>query len=985
MRPEILKMTAFGPYAGETVLDLRKLGTGGLYLIAGDTGAGKTTIFDGIMYALYGTTSGESRSGSSMRSGYASPDLMTSVELTFEYRGKEYNIRRNPAQQRPKKRGTGMVEVGADAELTMPDGKIITGVSPVNQAVKEITGLDHRQFAGIAMIAQGEFRKLLNATTDERKKIFRELFDTKIYDQFQTDIKNLGLDLNRKYHDLQIRSGEILASIEGVNPEIPEDLLALLPENGEPVNDEETTENQEEEKGSDSEGEYSPELVIRLAAEGKGSIEDVPEALALLKERNDSKNRQVDEIRQIIYGEIEKTDKLLETGRQRDKQEAELSQAEKDVSMLKEKLKESEADLRGWEDREKLTEQYGRRQAILEKQLEDYSKLDQILRAIEEGEKETKEKKDEAENLEKNVTDKKKNLEQLSEREKALQGCEGRKAETGEKGKAVKSSIDSLTNLLDDIDQGEKLEAELASAEEAFRKKTGEEMEKNRIYEDLYHRFLASQAGIMARDLQDGMPCPVCGSTDHPAPADVTDETGEPVEKKDLDKAKGALDRSRKELENQGNNCSSLRSRLGTLMTALWKRAAENQVIEEDQIPKTWQDFNENNEIQGAGSELIETLKKQTEAKKDELQKIRNSLVDEYRIASRQVDELNHLRENIPVLRQQLNEENDKITSVRSQVVSTEAKLEALRTRKSELSAGLEYGSRKEAEKEIKSLADKQAEIKNGLKAAADNKGSAERQLSSAESRYGTLHRALAALPAVDTEKEAARRQVLAAGRQRCDGLAADLGARGRALASALGSVKSNLKEEAKVLEQLTDVKELSDTFNGSLSGKDKIQLETYIQMHYFDRIISRANTRFMIMSSGQFELVRRTTASDRKSQSGLELDIIDHYNGTEREVNTLSGGESFLASLSLALGLADEIQASAGGIKLDTMFIDEGFGTLSPEFLDHAVRALADLAEGNRLVGIISHVEELKNRIDKQILITKDPATGSRARIITA
>ena len=836
------------------------------------------------------------------------------------------------------------------------------------------------------MIAQGEFRKLLNATTDERKKIFRELFDTKIYDQFQTDIKNLGLNLNRKYHDLQIKSGEILASIEGENPEIPEDLLAFRPENGEPGNTEKSTENQEEERGSDSEGEYSPELVISLAAEGKGPVEDVPEALALLKERNDFRYRQVDEIRQIIYGEIEKTDKLLETGRQRDKQEAELSQAEKDVSMLKEKLgKNQEADLRGWEDREKLTEQYGRRQTILEKQLEDYSKLDQILRAIEEGEKETKEKRDEAENLEKNVTDKKKNLEQLSEREKALQGCEGRKAEAGEKGKAVKSSIDSLTNLLDDIDQGEKLEAELASAEEAFRKKTREEMEKNRIYEDLYHRFLASQAGIMARDLQDGMPCPVCGSTDHPAPADFTDETGEPVEKKDLDKAKGALDRSRKELENQGNNCSSLRSRLGTLMTALWKKAAENQVIKEDQIPKTWQDFNENNEIQGAGFELTEKLKKHTEAKKDELLKIRSSLVDEYRIASRQVDELNHLRENIPVLRQQLNDDNDKITSVRSQVVSAEAKLEALRTRRSELSAGLEYGSRKEAEKEIKSLADKQAEIKNGLKAAADNKGSAERQLSSAESRYGTLHRALAALPAVDTEKEAARRQVLAAGRQRCDGLAADLGARGRALARALGSVESNLKEEAEVLEQLTDVKELSDTFNGSLSGKDKIQLETYIQMHYFDRIISRANTRFMIMSSGQFELIRRTTASDRKSQSGLELDIIDHYNGTEREVNTLSGGESFLASLSLALGLADEIQASAGGIKLDTMFIDEGFGTLSPEFLDHAVRALADLAEGNRLVGIISHVEELKNRIDKQILITKDPATGSRARIITA
>ncbi len=175
----------------------------------------------------------------------------------------------------------------------------------------------------------------------------------------------------------------------------------------------------------------------------------------------------------------------------------------------------------------------------------------------------------------------------------------------------------------------------------------------------------------------------------------------------------------------------------------------------------------------------------------------------------------------------------------------------------------------------------------------------------------------------------------------------------------------------------------LSNTANGKVAGKEKIMLETYIQMTYFDRIISRANTRFMVMSGGQYELKRRKEAEDKKAQSGLDLDIIDHYNGTERSVKTLSGGESFKASLSLALGLSDEIQSIAGGIKLDTMFVDEGFGNLDDDSINQAMNALSGLAEGNRLVGIISHVSELKNRIDKQIVVAKEKSGGSKANII--
>ena len=234
----------------------------------------------------------------------------------------------------------------------------------------------------------------------------------------------------------------------------------------------------------------------------------------------------------------------------------------------------------------------------------------------------------------------------------------------------------------------------------------------------------------------------------------------------------------------------------------------------------------------------------------------------------------------------------------------------------------------------------------------------------------------------IDLELERAKRKTLSVEIARLSEGLAELAARIRCNQTALEHLKEQSGDLEETEKKWTWVRALSNTANGNISGEEKIMLETYVQMTYFDRIIARANTRFMVMSGGQYELKRRIEAENNRSQSGLELDVIDHYNGTERSVNSLSGGETFKASLSLALGLSDEIQSSAGGIRLDTMFVDEGFGSLDEESLQQAMRALSSLTEGNRLVGIISHVAELKEKIDKQIFVTKDRSGGSRAEI---
>lgn len=296
---------------------------------------------------------------------------------------------------------------------------------------------------------------------------------------------------------------------------------------------------------------------------------------------------------------------------------------------------------------------------------------------------------------------------------------------------------------------------------------------------------------------------------------------------------------------------------------------------------------------------------------------------------------------------------------------------------------GLSFANKAEAEDEVKSIEKQIEEMKKAYNIAQENFQKSKEEIAGYNSSIEGYKNQLSSGCELDKEKESNKRTDIEAKKNNDDDLLKKVHTRTDKNAQALQNIRDKMTNLDSVEKRYIWMKALSDTANGNISGKEKVMLETYIQMTYFDRVIARANTRFMVMSDGQYELKRRKEAENNKSQSGLDLDVIDHYNGTERSVKTLSGGESFKASLSLALGLSDEIQASAGGVQLDTMFVDEGFGSLDDESLDQAMRALSNLADGNRLVGIISHVGELKNRIDKQIVVTKEKTGGSRANII--
>lgn len=969
MRPEKLVLSAFGPYAGETVIDLSKLGTSGLYLITGDTGAGKTTIFDGIMYALYGRTSGDDRSGAMMRSRYSSPDTATYAELFFQYRGKHYRVRRNPGYMRPKKRGTGMVEEKADAQLELPDGTVIAGISNVNREIQGIIGLDDRQFAGIAMIPQGEFRKLLYASTDERIKIFRQLFHTELFSDFQRELKNREMKLRRENEDLHTRIRQIADGADKRVLELPADPGCEGGKDGGAADAAADIEPSETETAAAETSEAAAaEAVetIEKAAAGDAPLEDMLSAMDVLIEANEKNSEELTKAKKKLDGEISELDLVIEKGRRRDEHVREREQALKDIEKWKASLETAEGIRQECQKKVKDAADLDRRAALMQDSLGDYEKLDELRSRIKRLKSWGDELAVESEKLKEEEQKVAAGIQRGQEREAAVQGCEGRLSEAFNAGTVLKKEIQDLQQTVDSAEKVRDLLEKRKLAVGRFGKAQSAEKEGDRRYEELYHGFLESQAGIMAGELEEGRPCPVCGSVEHPAPAVSKDGGPEKADveaaRKDLEGLRKALDRSSREAAQVGGELSAAASDLNNRAGALGLEAAV--------------DISVPTSVGALVDEASEIIKKKKEEKDERAR--------EFRAAKAQVDELKELRDSLPKLRKKEADIRNSIAGNQAESVKNETEMKAAQDSAGQLSGKLEYPGKAEAEKEIRRIQDLQGQLRKAAEDADRRSRDAEGELRKAEARLGMLERALADLPAVDTEKETGRRQVLAARREWLDGLAADLAGLVRGMASARRNSEQLIREESRNREQWKDVKDLSDTFSGSVTGRDKIQLETYVQMHYFDRIIARANTRFMVMSSGQYEMKRRAAASDRKSQAGLELDIIDHYNGTEREVNTLSGGESFMASLSLALGMADEIQASAGGVQLDTMFVDEGFGTLSPEFLDHAIQALGGLAQGDRLVGIISHVAELRNRIDKQVIITKTPSQGSVVNIIS-
>lgn len=926
MKPLKLTMSAFGSYAGKNVIDF----TGqqqGIFLITGDTGAGKTTIFDAITYALYNQTSGGERNGNMMRSQYARPETETYVELEFLYRGQTYRVRRNPDYKITKTLKNGKIreqKVPHSVELTLPDGTVFPEKKNATDAkIIEILGLTADQFSQIVMIAQGDFLKLLYTKSDERKMIFSKLFRTDIYWKIQENLRRKSMEMDERIQENDRAFEQEKSRI------IP------LPESEELPLD---------------------ELVERLRERLKDA----------LKEQN-LRRANVEELNKKItkYEEINKLFVSLEKIRQTGK-ELEARQAES-----KERRQQIENALKA--DKVLVAEQQNlRQQQAVEQSVQAIAKMEETLTNNQEMFETLKtqlqeveaEQKREAADIQKKMLA----LEQSFPSYEALQNARSEE----QQAKKVWEDLEKTSE-----ESFHKKEAGIAALKEQQKQQEQvvEQTKKNweqtslsasesaKHYEHMYEAFLKEQAGILAENLSAGCPCPVCGSTVHPDPAKLSDHAVTELEVEQAKKTRAAAEEKR-DLAYAAFEAEKTEKQ--KLAQAVEKEEADfvlAQTIAKQQRKEAEQNYVS---LQKTAEQIREKLvyPSLAEAKKQyaAMQKALEAAEQEIERKRQKVSEL---AEAMNTLKGQKLAEEENQKTAKKLAAKTEKEYAKLLEKSGFVSeetyhlAILPERSRSKLEREEKEyesqclrqqseqkLLEKQVSGKTYTDTTELNEQlKAEKQaLKEAEKTYMELHTAY--------END---RSVL----QNC--------------AVYLEKGK-NLESEDQV------IKSLSKTANGRLSGSAKIDFETYIQRQYFKQIIHEANKRLLTMSNHQFILKLKEEANTgRKTNEGLDLSVYSLVTDSERDVKTLSGGESFLAALAMALGLSDIVERSAGAIHPDMMFIDEGFGSLDAQSRQQAIEVLAELAGDSRMVGIISHVTELKEQIDRKLVVSRTDK-GSRA-----
>lgn len=930
MKPLKLTMSAFGPYADKIIIDMTKLGEQGIYLVTGDTGAGKTTIFDAITYALYGEASGNMRQPDMFRSKYAQADISTYVELEFLYQNEVYIVKRNPEYMRPAKRGSGMTPQKADAILTYPDGRIVTKVKDVTAAIVDLLGIDKEQFAQIAMIAQGDFLKLIMAKTEERSKIFREIFKTKPFLGIQDKLRTQANKCKMEYDDLYKSIDQYIKGIQ-VNDEYPQ---------------------------------YNYFKELRT----QNNTHNITEVIDFAKEVDKLDKQKVKELGKEI-GKLEDESLLINND----------IVLYKDVSRLKAGLEENKENLNellpidqkaklAYEEKENQTVE---REKLAVEIADETEKLEEykILRDIIQNIKILKDAINKNNNEKSSSEDLKNKL--LSQEEQCTLYLEKHKEEEIRNGYIeLNKKKDDLNKSIEDIKFVNKNYKEYLLACEQYDKAKNEYMhlrktydEINMEYQELEKRFFDEQAGVLALLLEENKPCPVCGSCSHPKKAQLTDNNI----------SKETLDIKKKEKEETEAKVNLLSQEAGRL--------------------KGNQEGLQNNMMEVLSSVFnIKTLDNISEIMKDKEQnanKIFTIIKEEEKELISNDKKRKDTQEMLLKLENDIESINKKISQIDADNIKNKTNLESCIVREKDLKDRLKFEKYEDAVNNIeKKKLQKEVMEKEYLSAKHTYErvnlqiNECKTQINTLQNQLQTKEKELADKKLKEEnllEKQVINKNNLNIKRKEKE----DVLVRVNVNKASIEGIQRQMDKIEGVESKLKMLRSLSNTASGSITGKSKITLETYVQMAYLDRILARANTRLMIMSSGQYELVRKEDVRDSRIQVGLELDVIDHYNGTTRSVRTLSGGEAFKASLAMALGLSDEVQCTSGGIQLDTMFIDEGFGTLDEESLTGAIKILNELGKGNRLIGIISHVSELKERIDRQIVVTKNKNGVSRVKLI--
>ncbi|MBP3591244.1 MAG: SMC family ATPase [Clostridia bacterium] len=912
MRPLSLTLSAFGPYAGETTLDMRGLGEHGLYLIGGDTGAGKSTLFDAISFALYGEALTEGRGGDSLRSRYAEPTAQTFVSLTFSYAEKEYTVRRNPEYIRLAKRGSATTKERPAATLTMPDGATVNGVKAVNDKISDILGVSAEQFVGITMIAQGDFRRLLLSGTEERRHIFRRLFRTDRYNLLTEQLKKKSTALQSEVSLLRKSISAQLEDLPSAFDEKTEELLL-------------------DAKEGRMEGEAILSLLESLHTQEKIALE-------ALETENQTLQRRMTETEAALTRQTE-CKNAVATAEKLTAEQEKIQTERADLVLEKERLLSKDALMRELADTILIEKKALPKYEQLQKAEKAYEALVEArMRALRKNEAAIETciaQAEQVEKTEKRIAEATKAAEEHRKCEKELDGYLSRQGQ--------------LKRLLAAEKEHGDAEKQCKSLSEEYEALCTAEETAAEIYHTAHRAYLDGQAGILAAALAAGKPCPVCGSTKHPSPASTCD----------LVPTKTEVDEKRAIWEKRADERTKVSEKISA-QKALLQRADE--------------------EIKTLSQELLGAdAAPDAAAKENERLSVKiSSLRERIEVYETLLKDILHLPEVLAKAKDALKKAEEEKELSRTALAECDSRLLADGKHIAALKDELSFESYEAAIKHIEDKERVLSEYRENIDKIQTNIDNLSKKIENGAGRLAELSRISAAYDEEKYHQLCEQKNAALCQREETD-------EKIRASVVRVSKLADTKERVEQLLDRLSDSEQklrvyapLADTAAGTLSGKEKIMLETYAQISAFERVIVRANRRFSEMSGGQYELCRRAEASDARTQSGLDLDVVDHYNGSRRPASTLSGGESFMASLSLALGLSDEMQAAAGGIRMECMFVDEGFGSLDEESLKLALRALTALSEGRTLVGVISHVAYLKERIPNQILVTKQRNGGS-------
>lgn len=872
MKPTKLTICAFGPYSKKCVIDFEKLGSDGIFLITGDTGSGKTTIFDAISFALYGEGSGgnDRRNSKSFRSDYASPKDETYVEYEFSHKGKNYIVKRSPEYMREKMRGTGTTLSSAAAFFECVEtGEQADRIDDVNAKIISLIGLNRGQFAQTVMIAQGDFLKILNAKSDERKKLFQKIFKTEIYGKIQDKLKEMNSDFKNK--DAEIK-GDILSALGSIFCE-------------------EEFEHYSEMQLYKSDVKYLS-LAINCADE-----------LTMWERRK--KEKKVEK-KELLSRKIEVLTRKTESA--------------KSVNGDFEIFEKCKSDILDFESRKNEI-------CDLTKKLENAKKA-QFLQPYEIFAEQCKNNEQKLENEIKICRDNLKKRE--TDFENIKDEYEKSKKEY-EKLSDLQNEIHILQGILPELEKIEKNAKALKKCEERQKILYGESIKKAEEYLNIKKAYYDSQCGILAQELKDGEPCPVCGAKNHPSPAKLPRISASKGQTEAAEKARNVAENKFKEAESETQKIKTIISEA--------QKNIENSGF-------------------SAGISLSE-IKTQAETKKQQAKNIQKNYDEKLKKFDNTKLETEKIKTTLESSKKQLCQAEK---SRKKAVLDFEERLA-----QSGFSDAKEYENAKNYIKDIKKF---ESEIKDyGENKKAAQKAFEDYKIKLEGKEKTDIAPMEAELLQFKQELKQAENAVLTYEKR----LAVN--------EEALGRLKKADKAKEKNDGQWKYVNELYRAVSGQLSQKVKISFETYVQQYYFKQVVAAANKRLTVLTEGEFVLRCKPEAKNMRSQMGLDLDVYDSSTGLWRDVSTLSGGESFMASMAMALGLSDVVQAQSGEIRLECMFIDEGFGSLDENSLRQAVKVLSKLADGKRTVGVISHMAELKERIDKKIIVEKTIG-GSNVRI---